>query len=238
MTEIGVNRVEDVVRAGRIRVALFPPQFDKDAASGELRSWLVDIARALGTRLNVDVQFVDRPSPRDVLDDLRAARADLAFMSIDRPDEADFTPPFIRIDFTCLVPASSSIGSLADIHRPGIRIAAVRHHASTRALNQIAPRAEYVIAEIPDAAFDLLRSGRADALASVRPWLLQACAHLPGARVLEDSYGANFMGAAVPKGHAEWLAFVSAFMAEAKASGLVQRAIDRAGWREVQLITS
>jgi polar amino acid transport system substrate-binding protein len=33
----------------------------------------------------------------------------------------------------------------------------------------------------------------------------------------------------VPKGHAGWLAYVNEFVEEAKASGLVQNAIDRDG---------
>jgi polar amino acid transport system substrate-binding protein len=224
------------VRADKIRVALFPPQFDKNAMSGELRGWPVDLARAVAARLGVDVQLLDCPSPRKALDDLKAERADLAFLSIHRSDEADFTPPFIQIDFTCLVPAASAICSVADADRPGIRIAVVRGHASTLALSRIAKQAELVSAEFPDAAFDLLQSGRADALASVRPWLLEASAHLPDSRVLEESYGANFMGAAVPKGHAGWLAYIREFIAEAKASGLVQRVIERAGWRGVQVL--
>ena len=50
-----------------------------------------------------------------------------------------------------------------------------------------------------------------------------------GSRVLDDSYGANFPALVVPKGKTERLAYVSAFVEQAKASGLVQRAIDRAG---------
>jgi polar amino acid transport system substrate-binding protein len=37
----------------------------------------------------------------------------------------------------------------------------------------------------------------------------------------------------VPKGKAGWLSYVSEFVEEAKASGLVQKAIDRAGPRGV-----
>ena len=233
-----MHRVEDLVRADKVRVALFPPQFDKSAASGELRGWPVDVARAVAARLGVDVQLLDRPNPRKVLDDLQAGRADLAFLSIQRSDAADFTPPFIQIDFTCLVPAASAIRSVADTDRPGIRIAVVREHASTLALGGIVKQAELVPAEVPDAAFDLLRIGRVDALASVRPWLLQASTRLLGSRVLEESYGANFMGAAVPKGHAGWLAYVGDFIAEARASGLLQRAIERAGWRGVRIVGS
>jgi polar amino acid transport system substrate-binding protein len=58
---------------------------------------------------------------------------------------------------------------------------------------------------------------------------------LPGSRVLEDRYGANLVAIAIPKGQAGRLAYISEFVEEAKASGLVQRAIDRAGLRGVQV---
>jgi polar amino acid transport system substrate-binding protein len=46
---------------------------------------------------------------------------------------------------------------------------------------------------------------------------------------LEDSYGANSPALVVPKGHVARLAYISEFVEQAKASGVVQRAIDRAG---------
>jgi polar amino acid transport system substrate-binding protein len=63
--------------------------------------------------------------------------------------------------------------------------------------------------------------------------LLEYFTLLPGARVLEDRYGTNINRMVVPKGKAGWLAYVSEFVEEAKASGLVQKAIDRAGDRGV-----
>jgi polar amino acid transport system substrate-binding protein len=66
-------------------------------------------------------------------------------------------------------------------------------------------------------------------MASARPTLLEYSTQLPGTRVLEDRYGANINRMVVPKGKAGWLAYVSEFVEEAKASGLVQKAIDRAG---------
>ena len=141
----------------------------------------------------------------------------------------DFSNPVFQFDFTLMVPAGSAIAKVADADRPGVRIAAVRNHASTLALSRIVKQAEQVSAETPDAAFDLLRSGRVDAWASVRPALLDYSAELAGSHVLEDSYGANFPALVVPKGKAERLAYVSEFVEAAKASGLVQRAIDRAG---------
>jgi polar amino acid transport system substrate-binding protein len=79
----------------------------------------------------------------------------------------------------------------------------------------------------------LLRAGHADVQAGVRPALLEYSTQLSGSRVLEDRYGANSVAMAVPKGRAKRLAYISDFLEEAKASGLVQRAIERAGLRGV-----
>jgi polar amino acid transport system substrate-binding protein len=139
------------------------------------------------------------------------------------------------VPFTYMVPAGSSIRSVTDADKTGIRIAAVRSHASTLALSRILKRAEMVSVEIPDQAFELIRSGRADAWASPRPPLLEYVAQLPGARVLDDHYGANLQSMAVPKSQAGRLAYISEFVEEAKTSGLVQRAIERAGERGIEV---
>jgi polar amino acid transport system substrate-binding protein len=105
----------------------------------------------------------------------------------------------------------------------------VRNHASTLALRRVVKQAGIVNVEIPDEAFELLRSGRADAWASPRPPLLEYAPKLAGARVLEGRYGENLQSMAVPKDRAERLAYISEFLEAAKASGLVQRAIEHAG---------
>jgi len=47
--------------------------------------------------------------------------------------------------------------------------------------------------------------------------------------VLEEHYGANLVGLVVAKDQVARLAYISEFVEQAKASGLVQQAIDRAG---------
>lgn len=58
---------------------------------------------------------------------------------------------------------------------------------------------------------------------------------LPGSQVLKDRYRVNFMTLAVAKGQTERLACINEFVQEAKASGLVQRAIDEPRWRGVRV---
>jgi len=174
-----------------------------------------------------------------VVECLKAGACDMAYMGIEpsRVAEVGFSLPFMQQDFTYLVPAGSSIASVADADRTGVRIAVVRNHASTLALNRVLKYAETVGAETPDAAFDLLRTGHADAWASPRFSVSEYSTRLPGSRALQERYGANLVALAVPKSEAGRLAYISEFIEEAKASGLVQRAIERAGLRGYQVVS-
>ncbi len=145
----------------------------------------------------------------------------------------DFSAPFIQFEYTLMVPAGSQIRTMADADRAGVRIAAVRNHASAVALGQQLKHAEMVFADTPDPTFDLLRTGSAAAMASARNTLMAYASRLPGARVLDDYYGANLNRVVVPKGQAGRLAYVNEFVEWAKASGFLRDAIDRAGPRGI-----
>jgi polar amino acid transport system substrate-binding protein len=228
-------RVEDLVRAGKIRVGLFLPQYSKDPATGERTGVWVELARALAARIGVQLVLVEHPTPPEAIACFKGGACDLLFLPLDAraADVGDFSPPIIQFDYTLLVSAGSSIGSVADADQPGRRIAAVRNHASTLTLSPLLKQAELVYAETPDRTFDLLRSGQVQVMASTRLVLLEFSTHLPGSQVLQDRYGANINRMVVPKGNAGRLAYVGEFVEEAKASGLVQKAIERGGTRGV-----
>ena len=228
-------RVTDLVQAGKIRVGVHSIMYTKDPRTGELKGAstgiiLLDIARTLGTRIGVEVLPVGHPTIPEMLTCLTAGACDMGFMGPDRSRAGvDFSPPILQLDYTFLVPAGSSIQRIADADRPGVRIAVVRDHASTLTLSRIFKHAQLMYAATPDPTFELLRTGHVDAFASIRAVLLAYSPKLPGSRVLEDHYGANLLGMVVPKGLAARLAYISEFIEQAKASGLVQQAIERAG---------
>jgi polar amino acid transport system substrate-binding protein len=152
-----------------------------------------------------------------------------------RTGDVGLSPPYIVVPFTFMVPAGSSIHSVADVDKAGTRVVAIRNHASTLALSRLLKHAEMINVEIPDEAFDLLRTGKADAWASPRPPLLEYSLKLPSSRVLDERYGANLQSMAVPKSQAGRLEYVAEFLEEAKASGLVKQAIERAGERGIEV---
>ena len=231
-------RVADLVRAGKVRIALFPPQYTKDPATGELKGIWADVARAFAARVGVELVLVEHPTPPKMVECLKAGACDVGSLGFDPARAADvegFSPPFMEFDYTYLVPAGSSICGVAEADRPGVRIAVVHAHASTLALTRMRKHAELVSVDTPDSAFDLLRTGRVDAWASARPVLADYSAQLPGSRVVEDGYGANRPALVVAKGQAARLAYISEFIEEMKASGFVQQAITRSGWRGVKV---
>jgi polar amino acid transport system substrate-binding protein len=226
-------RVADLVQSGKLRVGLFPPQYVKDTKTGELKSAWVEVARALATRIGVQLVLVEHPTPIKDIECLKAGACDAIFLPFDdrAADVADFSSPYMQFDYTLLVPAGSSIRRIADADQAGIRIAVIRNHASTNTLALLLKQAELVYAETPDPTFDLLRNGTANVMASVRPTLLDYSAKLPGSRVLDDHYGANVNRIVILKGNAARLAYINEFVEYAKTSGLVQKAIDQVGPR-------
>jgi len=104
-------RVADLLKAGKIRAGLpvAPIIATKDTATGELRGVAVDLARELAAQIGVALEQV-YARPGAVMAGLQSNAWDIAFLGIDptRATEADFTPAYLEVDLTYLVPANSS----------------------------------------------------------------------------------------------------------------------------------
>ncbi|MGC1316127.1 MAG: transporter substrate-binding domain-containing protein, partial [Pseudolabrys sp.] len=179
-------RVADLVQAGKIRVGVHSVMYTKDPQTGEAKAASVgiilhDIARAIAARIGVEIVLVGHPTIPEMLTCLTTGACDMAFMGPDPSRTGvEFSPPILQLDYTLLVPAGSSIQRIADLDRPGVRIAAVKDHASSLTLSRILKHAQLVYAATPDPTFELLLSGQADAFASIRGVLLTYSAKLPG----------------------------------------------------------
>ena len=227
-------RVADLMRAGKLRVGLFLPQYGKGPDGLKTTVW-IEAARAYAARVGVPLVIVEHATPPEAIACLKASSCDQLFLPLDAraAEIGDFSNPIFQFDYTLMVPAGSSISKVADADRPSVRIAAVRNHASTNELVRQVKQAEFVYAETPEQTFALVREGKADVMASTRHVLLDFSAKLAGAHVLADRYGANINRMVVPKGKADWRAYVNEFVEEAKASGAVQQFIERGGTRGV-----
>ena len=197
----------------------------------------LEVSRALAVRLGIEMQVIEQPTPPKAVACLKTSACDVMFLGIEpsRLNEVDFTPSVAQFDYTYLVPSNSPIATIADADRTGGHIATVRGHAAAIALGHTVKHAEIIGTDLPDAAFDLLRTGKADALALPREQLLHYSTRMSGSRVLDEAYGVNRTGMAIRKGQSGRLAYFSEFLEEAKATGLIQNIIERNGLRGFQV---
>jgi polar amino acid transport system substrate-binding protein len=203
----------------------------KDKATGESSGVAIDLARELGRRLGVPVEIVAYDSVGSMVDGAKDGAWDIAFLGADpaRAAEISFTSAYVELEATYLVPAGSPLRAIADVDREGARIAAPARAAYELFLTRSLQRARLVRAQGADAAVDLLVMGQVEALAGLRQALIAPAAKLPGSRILDGHFMVVQQAVGVPKGRDAGVTYLRGFVEEAKASGLVARAIQKTG---------
>jgi chromosome partitioning protein len=129
MTPVNSTIVTDLTRDGRLVAALNhgnPILVQRDPANGEVRGVAPALARELAQRLGTSLEFAHFDSAGKVFDAVE--RWDVAFLAVDpvRAAGISFTAPYVIIDGTYVVSAGSTFRSVADLDRPGARIAVAR----------------------------------------------------------------------------------------------------------------
>jgi polar amino acid transport system substrate-binding protein len=225
---------------GQLRVGINygnPVLAKRNPGSGELQGVAVDLARELGRRLDIRVELVAFESAGQMVAGLKAGAWDVAFLAVDpdRAGEIDFTAPYIEIEGTYLVPAGSPLGAIEDVDRDGVRIGVSANSAYDLFLSRSVERAELVRAPDPNAAFELLVAANVDVVAGVRQSLMANAAKLPGSHVFAGRFMAIQQALGIAKGRDEGAKYLRQFIEDAKASGVVARAIEKAGVRGVSV---
>ncbi len=183
--------------------------------------------------MGVPFEPVLYPSIGAVLEAGKAGEWDVSFNGVtaDRAKYLDFTGSHLEIEFGYLVPTGSSISTLADVDRSGIRVAVTENGAVDILLSRALKNAAVVRGPGLPGALELVRSGRADGFASNKPNLFQMSNQLPGSRVLAGRPGTEHQAMLMPKGRDIGAAYARKFIEDAKSEGLVKAAIERAGLR-------
>ena len=188
-----------------------------------------DMAAEIATRLGVPIAYVPFDTPAMLADAAGDDVWDIGLIGAEpaRAETIAFTAAYTEIEATYLVPAGSALREVEEVDRDGVRIAVAGGSAYDLFLGRSLEHAELVRASGLDGSFGLFVEEKLDALAGLRPRLLSDVERLPGARILDGRFTAVQQAVGAPRPRERGAGFLRQVVEDAKASGLVQRFIDR-----------
>ena len=231
--EITAAARAELAPGGTLRIGLNMQNFllvKRDPSSGAPAGIVPDLARELARLSGLRHVFVEFETAGKLADSARAGVWDVAFLAAEptRARDISFTPAYLEIEATCLVPAGSPIRGLDEVDRPGVRIAAAEKSAYDLYLSRTLKHATLVRTPGIDASYERFVADGLDVLAGLKTRLVADAEKLPGSRVLEGRFTAVQQAIGTPAGRGDaGVAWLGEFAAHAKASGLVAQAIAR-----------
>ena len=204
---------------------------------GSYRGVTVELGTALAKKLGVEVELVPYLASGEITNAAATGVWDVTFMPYDaeRAKFVDFGAAYHLLQSTYLVAPGSSVKTIEEVNRPEVRVAGVADTATFRAARKASPNATFVTVAGVDAAVEAMKAGKADAIALSRESLTGLAAKIPGARVLDGGFLNSVTAVAVPLNKPAARVYVSEFVEEAKASGLVRHGLDAAGLTTAQV---
>ncbi|CAM3639372.1 transporter substrate-binding domain-containing protein [Polynucleobacter arcticus] len=193
------------------------------SSSGEPTGIAPDICRAIAERLGVELQLKGYKTQEEVIDSAASGRSGIALVGSDptRAKRVTFTPAYVELEATYLVPANSAIVDVAQVDQPGIRIASFFKSAYDLWLQRNLKHATLVHADSVVASNALFVREKLDALAGLKTGLVAASQNIPGSRVLDGQFTGIQQAIATKNSNQESIQFLSTCVNELITTGLV-----------------
>lgn len=201
------------------------------SASGEPEGVSPDLSAAIAERLGVPVRYVTYPRPAALADAAGTDAWDVGLIGAEpaRAEKIAFTAAYAEIEATYLVPPGSALAAIPDVDRAGVRVAVASGSAYDLWLARNIERAELVRAPSIDESYRIFVEDGLEALAGLRPRLIDDVERLPGARILEGRFTAVQQAVGTARANEAGAAYLADFVEWAKRSGLVARLIEKHG---------
>jgi polar amino acid transport system substrate-binding protein len=187
----------------------------------------VDIAREIGARLRVPVEFVCFDAARKSYEAMATGRADICFLAIEPAREAEvaFTAPYVVIEGVFAVPRDSEFTRPAEVDRQGVRIGVKRGSAYDLFLSRTLRNAEIVRGED---GIDEFRAQGLEVAAGIRQPMTDFVAAHPDVRLIEDRFMQIRQAVGTTRTRQpETVAFLRDLVEELTANGFVAEALRR-----------
>lgn len=220
-------------------IATNPVQAAADPASGRLVGPGAAIAREVARRFDAEAEIAGLASPAAVIDSVSGGAADIGLVAFDpaRAADVDFCEVYVLAQNTYMVREDSPLRSVAEIDRPGVKVGVTARDTADLVLTRTLTAAEIHrnTTGSVDTAVQWLMAGTVDAYGTNRQRLTALAAAHPGYRLLADNFYGVPQAVVVRKGNTALCTTVNAVIDEARASGLLARAIAEAGLSGVEV---
>ncbi|KKW68111.1 ABC transporter substrate-binding protein [Lampropedia cohaerens] len=202
----------------------------RDPITGAAVGVSVDLANALAERLGLPLDLVTWETAAQSVEAVVAGQADFGFFAIDpkRGEQIAFTPPYVLIEGSYLVRENAPLHSNDEVDRAGITITVGQGSAYDLYLSRTLKQATIARAPSSPAVVEYFLQHGHDAAAGVRPQIAAEAARLGGLRLLPGRFMVirQAMGLRRDRGM-EAAAFLSQFVEDMKACGMVDAALQR-----------
>jgi polar amino acid transport system substrate-binding protein len=241
-------RAEDLTKeiapTGKLRVgigisAAGGAYWSNKTESGAYSGVPVDLGKEMAAQLGVPVEYVAYQNSGQITDAASSGAWDVTFLPQDKERESkmSFGPIYEVSEATYIVKAGSTISNFATLDQPGVKVAAVNNTTTMRGAQAHLKNAEVTGYQTYDEIFKLLKNGDIDAFALSRDQLNKLALKIPGTKVLDETFKKTVTAVAVPLNHPQSLAFVTKFMTDAIANGVLRKAYDNNGLKDAPIRT-
>ena len=236
--------LNEIAPTGKLRVAIAISTaggafWSNKTDSGGYTGVPVDLGKETAAQLGVPVEYVAYDNSGQITDAVPKKTWDVAFLPKDPVREAQmsFGPIYDVADATYIVKAGSTITNFQTLDQPGVKVAAEYNTTTMRGARAHLKNARVIEYQTFDEIFELLKNGEIDAFALSRDQLNKMALKIRGTRVIEETFKKTVTAVAVPLNHPQSLAFVTKFMTDATANGVLRKAYDNNGLKDVPIRT-
>lgn len=229
------DALSDLAPGGKLRAAINLGNSvlaQKDPVTGRPTGITPDLAHELGRRLGVPVELVTYDAAGKVFDAATTGAWDIGFVAVEpvRAAVIEFSAPYVIIEGTYMVPKDSPLKVIADVDRPGVRIAVGLKSAYDLYLSRTIKNATIVHAPAGggSAMIDMFVKDKLEVAAGVKQPLVAYAKDHPEVRVMDGHFMEIQQAMGTPKGRLAGAAYLRVFVENVKASGFVGDAIKRA----------
>jgi polar amino acid transport system substrate-binding protein len=191
------------------------------------RGVTVDLAHELARRLGVPLKLVAFDGAGKVFEALKTAAWDIAFLAIEpvRAAEIAFTAPYVIIEGVYMVPKDSSLKTVADVDRAGVRIGVNKGSAYDLFLTRTLKAATLMRG---DDGVALFIKDKLEAAGGVKQPLAVYAKTNSNVRVIDGRFMEIRQAMGMPQGrNPAGAKYLRAFVEEMKASGFVAAGLKR-----------